>query len=96
MARNLILGVLVAVAAFGCATSTSQKSSADSRAEKNSLQAAAAAKENCVRDTGSRIKRPDDRPCGAQPGSTYTQQQIESTGRIDTADALRQLDPRLQ
>ena len=96
MVRNSILGALVAVAAFGCATSTSQKSPADTNAAKNSLQASATAHENCVKDTGSRIKRPDDRPCGAQPGSTYTQQELENTGRIDTAEALKQLDPRIQ
>ena len=94
MARNLILGALVAVAAFGCATSPSQKSSADTHADKKSLQATA--NETCVRDTGTRIKRPDDRLCNGLPGSTYTEEQIENTGRLDTADALRQLDPRIQ
>ncbi len=94
MARNLFLGVLVAAAAVGCATTTSQQSAADSRA--GNMQAAAAVDTHCVADTASRIKRPADKPCGATPGTTYTQRDLENTGRIDTAEALKQLDPRIQ
>lgn len=92
MVRNLILGVLVAAATFGCATATSQKSAADSRA----ANVKAAPQPQCVVDTSSRIKRPPDKPCSATPGTTYTQQDIENTGRLNTAEALRQLDPRIQ
>lgn len=95
MARNLILGVLVAAAACGCATS-SQSSPADTRAAKNSLEATAPVVDPyCARDTGSRIERPDDKACGAEPGRTYTQQELEDTGRLDVGEALRQLDPRI-
>ena len=94
MVRNWVLGVLVATAAFGCATSTAPKSAADSRAA--NLKSAPAADAHCVADTASRIKRTADKPCGATPGTTYTQQELENTGRIDTAEALKQLDPRIQ
>jgi hypothetical protein len=94
MARNLILGVLVAVAAFGCATATSQRSPADSRVA--NAKPATSPDSHCVVDTASRIKRPADRLCSATPGTTYSQQEIQDTGRIDVADALRQLDPRIQ
>ena len=92
MARNLILGVIVAVAAFGCATT--QKSPADSRVA--NLKSAASPDEHCVVDTASRIKRSADKPCSATPGTSYTHQELEDTGRFDAADALKQLDPRVQ
>lgn len=95
MARNLVFGVLVAAAVMGCATS-SQKSPADSRAAQNSLQTASAAVDrHCAHDTGTRIKQPPDK-CVTQPSRTYTQKELEDTGRIDVADALRQLDPSIQ
>jgi hypothetical protein len=92
MARNLILGVLVAVAAFGCATS--QKSPADSRVA--NARAVPSPDSHCVVDTASRIKRPADKACSATPGTTYSQEELQNTGRINTAEALRQLDPRIQ
>jgi hypothetical protein len=92
MTRNLILGVLVAAATFGCATP--QNSALDTEAAK-SMKAASLARQHCIRDTGSRIERKDD-GCSNQPGSSYSQDELQNTGRIDTADALRQLDPRLQ
>jgi hypothetical protein len=93
MARNLILGLVVAAAVFGCATSKSP-SIADSRA--GNLKAAASPDSRCVVESASRIKRSADKPCTAAPGTTYTQQELESTGRINTSEALRQLDPRIQ
>ena len=92
MARNSILGVIVAIAVFGCATA--QKSPADSRVA--NLKPASSPDEHCVVDTASRIKRPADKPCSATPGTSYTHQELETTGRLDAADALRQLDPRIQ
>jgi hypothetical protein len=98
MARNSILGNLilclgVATATFGCATAPSP-SVADSRA--GNLKSAASPDSHCVVDTASRIKRPADKACSATPGTSYSQQELESTGRIDTSDALKQLDPRIQ
>ena len=92
MARNWILGVIVAAAAFGC--TTTQNSPADSRAA--NLKSAASPDMHCVVDTASRIKRPADKPCSATPGTSYSHQELEDTGRLDAGDALRQLDPRIQ
>jgi hypothetical protein len=93
--RTLILGVLVAAASVGCATT--QNSPADTRAASNSLDASAARVDpTCVKDTGTRIKRSENQPCSTQPGRTYTQRELQDTGRFDMAEALRTLDPRLQ
>jgi hypothetical protein len=93
MNRNYVLGALVALASFGCATThtTADSSTAGQKADK---MAAAAATDHCVKDTGSYIKRPD-RHCD-RPGTSYSQQELEDTGRISTGEALKQLDPRIQ
>ena len=94
MSRNLILGAIVAIATVGCASSSSPPSAADSRA--GNLKAAQAPQMKCAAETASRIKRSADQPCSATPSTTYSQKELESTGRTDTSDALRQLDPRIQ
>ena len=59
----------------------------------------------CVRQTGTRIDVRDDRDdktaafrdgCIAAGGRVYTREDIESTGEVDLADALRKLDPAIQ
>jgi hypothetical protein len=49
---------------------------------------------DCVQDTGTRIQQPDG-TCRNVPGSSYTQEDIQRTGEIDTGRALQKLDPRL-
>ncbi len=49
---------------------------------------------NCVKETGSRIQAPDDK-CVNVAGSAYSQDDLQRTGEIDTAAALRKLDPRI-
>jgi len=94
MSRNWILGALVAATTFGCATAQ-KPATADSHASDKTVTAAALAKEHCVKDTGSYIKRPE-KDCINQPGVTYSNQELQDTGRLETADALKQLDPRIQ
>ena len=66
----------------------------------------------CLRQTGTRINRarvttadanPDTttkanrrRDCGMGPGRAYTREDIDITGRVDLADALRALDPSIR
>jgi hypothetical protein len=89
MNRNYILGVLVAVVTLGCAT-TQNPSTADA-----SKSVADAATAHCLRDTGSFIKRPEQQ-CANRSGASYSQQEIQDTGQFSTADALRELDARVQ
>jgi hypothetical protein len=95
MARNLILGVLVAAVTFGCATTQNTPSSADAKADNAAGKGTSVANLHCPRDTGSRIARPDDN-CRNLPGSSYSGQELQDTGELETADALRKLDPRIQ
>ena len=48
----------------------------------------------CTHDTGSRIQRKENECSG--PGRTYTQEDLQRTGDINAADALRRLDPSIQ
>ncbi|MET0331982.1 MAG: hypothetical protein ABW154_11205 [Dyella sp.] len=49
---------------------------------------------NCIRDTGSLIK-PKPGHCLNVPGRSYSQEDLRSTGQIDNARALQQLDPSI-
>jgi len=71
----------------------------------------ARAEVNCVRYTGSLVlaaqARRDERraratgttaaqpPCNGSPGQGYSREDIQRTGAIDLADALRKLDPAI-
>ncbi|HEV8695903.1 MAG TPA: hypothetical protein VGQ93_17205 [Lysobacter sp.] len=50
---------------------------------------------NCLRYTGSHIQRradKKDRPCLSATGRSYTSEDIDQTGEVELADALRKLD----
>ncbi len=75
------LALALAAGVGGCATTPHPKT-------------VAANDPQCVRDTGTRIRDPE-RQCLDQPGASYSQQDIQSTGEIDTGSALKKLDPRV-
>lgn len=55
---------------------------------------------HCLRETGSLIRqsrraRRNAGPCLPVPGRAYTAEDLRSTGQIDIAQALRQLDPSI-
>ena len=64
----------------------------------------------CVRQTGTRINsriraaaattqggaKSDRQHCALGPGRSYTRDDINMTGRVDLADALRALDPSIR
>jgi hypothetical protein len=50
---------------------------------------------NCIRETGSRIKRRDRDGCNGQPGESYTGEELRRTGASNPAEALRLLSPRV-
>ncbi len=62
-------------------------------------EAAAATEGNradCIKETGSRIKRSAQQPCISAPGQVITRDDISRTGEINTADALRKLAPAVR
>jgi len=48
----------------------------------------------CVRDTGTRLKKRDRKGCTGAPGESFSREEIDRTGAVDTADAIRKLSPR--
>lgn len=88
----------LAVAAAGCATSSSPSDAARIAADVSKQQAGF--DKVCAPNTGTRIKPAKDDEAKvancAQPGRTYSREELDQTGEIDTARALRQLDPRIQ
>lgn len=51
----------------------------------------------CLRETGSRIvarqNAKGQKRCNGMPGRAYTREDLDRTGQVDIADALRMLDP---
>ena len=47
----------------------------------------------CVRESGTRLKKRDKKGCTGAPGSSYSRADIDRTGAVDTADAIRKLSP---
>lgn len=100
MKMKTTLAILVtafAAVAAGCATSSSPSDAARIAADVGKQPTNM--DKVCVENTGTRIKpakgKEADPKC-MQPGSTYTREEIDNTGEIDTGRALRQLDPRIQ
>lgn len=52
---------------------------------------------HCLRETGSRIvarqNAKGQKRCNAMPGRAYTRDDLNRTGQVNIADALRMLDP---
>jgi hypothetical protein len=87
MLKSTVIGACLAVAlaagSSACATHPAGE------------KAVAANDPQCIKDTGTRIQDPAHK-CLNQPGSSYTQRDIQNTGEIDTGSALKRLDPRVQ
>ena len=47
----------------------------------------------CIRATGTRLAARDEDGCTALPGESYDRDDIDRTGAVDTADAIRRLSP---
>jgi hypothetical protein len=55
---------------------------------------------NCLQYTGSRIRTADRKTgkpaCAQGPGRSYGRDDLDRTGQVDIADALRRLDPSIK
>ncbi len=50
---------------------------------------------SCLRETGTRIPtKPGE--CVSAPGTSYSREVLQETGRVNLDDALRQIDPRIR
>jgi hypothetical protein len=63
-------------------------------ADKSSI---AIGKTDCIKETGTRIKRSKDKNgCNGLPGTSYEREDIDRTGAISAGEALERLDPSIQ
>ena len=101
--KRLALTVLLGLSAFAVQAQSpapaeaSEPAATAEPAEPANLAADETAKprpdNGCVRETGTRLKRRDGNGCVGVPGQSYSRADIEATGAIDTADAVRKLSP---
>lgn len=105
MNKLLLASALLAFTAAASAQSTAPAVDAQvpSDATEATGQDEAFADRLCLRQTGSRIiatrhlrSRDDAKECVASNGRVYTRADIDSTGAVDLADALRRLDPSIR
>ncbi|MDQ3618418.1 MAG: hypothetical protein M3374_06895 [Pseudomonadota bacterium] len=104
MKRLLIASLL---GAFAFAASAQNTTTTDAQAQVETESAVANldteanvrldADRNCIRYTGSRIvpRKMDGKDCVIATGRAYSRKDIERTGEIDIANALRKLDPAI-
>lgn len=103
--KTLILATaLIAVSGFGGiaaaqttadVSTTTQQATSTTDVALGNKQVPAVGSRNCIRDTGSHIKR-HDQACLPVNGSSYSQEDLQRTGNPDVGRALQQLDPRIQ
>jgi uncharacterized protein involved in copper resistance len=81
-----------AVAETRAATPATDAEAASAATEKPPVSEA-----NCVRQTGSRIRPRDHKTaCNGLPGRAYTKEDLDRTGHLNLADALRSLDSSIR
>lgn len=68
------------------------ESPAEVAADKAKVPAAREQRPDCLKETGSRVK-PKEGECIEAPGQVLTREDIDRTGSVDTADAIRKLVP---
>ncbi|KAA2285800.1 hypothetical protein [Arenimonas fontis] len=104
--RTSLLALLLAASGFAVHADDAMPADASSQAQAEEAvpvqagqadQAAAKAGENrhdCLTQTGSRLKRRDRDGCISAPGQVITREDIDRSGAVDTADAVRRLTTR--
>lgn len=102
---NRLLPAIALLALAGAASAQSTTDASANAESKLQAEAKADAKVDryCIQETGTRIKATGKantdaqrKACTAGRGRVYTRQDIDATGRVDLADALRALDPSIR
>ena len=85
MVKPLLLGLCLSASVAACATGSQARYDFD---------ATPTAHSTCIRETGTRIRRPANE-CVPVPGRSYSRESINNTGAITLTEALRMLDPAI-
>ncbi len=104
--QRLVLLSLVLGFAYSAAAQTPAVAPADAATPTTATEDASTdqaskdkpADRTCLRETGSRLIRADrdSRKCAIAFGRSYTREDLQRTGEVDLADALRRLDPAIR
>ena len=102
--NRLMIASLCAAGLLGVSACATQQTEGTGSARGPASAAATPLNERyCLRHTGTRIdlRRHDrssgfEQGCVAAGGRVYTREDLLRTGEVDTADALRKLDPAIQ
>lgn len=102
--KRVLIAIAAAAFAFGAVaqSAVAQNVEPEEQARETRADRAKQSERFCIQQTGSRIvasrnakTRGERAQCVEQGGRVYTRQDIESTGSVDLADALRRLDPSI-
>ena len=105
MKKLILTTALIAAAGFGgaafaqtttdgSATMATQQT-ATANADATAKQVPEPGSRNCVRETGSHIRR-HDQPCLPVNGNSYSKEDLDRTGYGNIGQALQALDPNVQ
>ena len=86
---HIAVMLVVAAPAFAAAADPEPAKPAAETADRQT-----AADPTCLRDTGTRIKRPPGQ-CNAASGRVYGAYDLRATGQPTVGEALRQIDPSI-
>lgn len=106
MTRFLLATALCGLA-FAASAQTASVSAGVSAGDGAATDTPALSDRNCLRETGSRLVAArntaaaqsgdnDRRRCVSAPGRSYSREDLERTGSVDIADALRRLDTSIR
>ena len=98
--NRLMIASLCTAGLFGVAACATQPTEGGYARGPASAADAPQVQRYCLRQTGTRIdlRRHDgpERACIAANGRVYTREDLERTGEVDIAEALRKLDPAIR
>ncbi|HLU13810.1 MAG TPA: hypothetical protein VKZ64_07645 [Arenimonas sp.] len=95
--KNYSLALLLAAAAFAAHAEEPAEATTPAEPGQDAVviegEPAAKADEDsrCLTQTGTRLRHRDSKGCVSAPGQAFTREDIDRTGAVDTADAVRRL-----
>ncbi|HLS83777.1 MAG TPA: hypothetical protein VK016_03845 [Arenimonas sp.] len=95
--KTYSLALLLAAAAFAAHAEEPAQATAPAEQRQDTVviegdQAAKADEDSrCLTQTGTRLRHRDSKGCVSAPGQAFTREDIDRTGAVDTADAVRRL-----
>jgi outer membrane cobalamin receptor len=94
--RTPRLAVIAAITLIPMTAVAADAAPIDTAAAQQPPEDAAVDTTHCLTQTGSHLQRDAKHPCVNAPGQVITREQIENSGAVTTAEALRRLSPAVR